>query len=327
RGTLAVPDAHSIRLPDPGQLNLAGVRVSAELARANQAYLRGDGEAALQALAPADAAPTAPLTRWHHSHLRVQVLIMMGRAADAEVEVQRTAELEIAALGTDLNARALRGEARAWLGDLEGAEQDFRQVLTALGDWRPPTHMVMSPPDIPQLVALTRALVRARLGLALSLSMAGRYDQALVEGRQAQSVLDDVFYLLFHPAARHWLGVDSDMFYGYGLNQGVLGAALLVSQGDEAASRARLERAHGFFDALGFTTGRVLVDGMYARALLDAGRPQAAIQTANRVAEQAAGAGLLDLVWQLHALRGRALLADGHEDLAEQALRQAQEGL
>lgn len=321
---LETPAAGSMRLPEAGQFNAVGVAVSTELQDALQAYLRGDGEVALAALA--SAKPITPLEAWQLSYVRAQVLIMMGRAADAEQELEHTAELEITALGTNLNARALRGEARAWLADYPAAIADFQQVLAALGDWRPPGRVLFPPQDVPQLVVLTRALIRSYEGMAMALMLDGRYREALTWAERTEELLEEVFFLVFHPAYRYWLAIDADMFYGRGLNLGVLASAQLAG-GDAAGAQVNYQSANAFFDALGFATGRVIVEGMRARALLDSGQAREAERVAAQAVKLAAARGLPDFIWQLEALRGRALLAIDKPREAEAAFRRAQTAL
>ena len=80
---------------------------------------------------------------------------MMGRASDALDELARTARLEVASTGSDLNTRALRGEAKLWLGDNRGAITDAWRVAVALDDWRMPTRFstrsAPNPGDFTQL--------------------------------------------------------------------------------------------------------------------------------------------------------------------------------
>ena len=168
---LPLPSPGSARLPAAGQRSLDGFTVTPDLDRAFTAYLKGDGTAALSALTAAEDDNKDPLYLWYLSYLRAQVFIMMGRAADAETELLKTAEREKTAFGTNLNARTLRGEARMWPGDLDAAIADFALVIESLGDWRLPTLWVFPPADIPSVVSLTRAHLRSYLGMAGALML------------------------------------------------------------------------------------------------------------------------------------------------------------
>ena len=129
-----------VEMPKVGDTTSYGVVVTADLATAFSAYVRGDAPAALEALERARMAAGADArTLFEISMLRTQVFIMTGRSDAAEAEVARTEVHEIAVFGTNVNSRALRGEARLWASDFEGAIGDLARVAVATQNWRLPT--------------------------------------------------------------------------------------------------------------------------------------------------------------------------------------------
>ena len=329
--SLPLPSADTVRLPGVGEQSAYEVVVTRALSAAFDAYLKGDGETALAEIERTEADATVAvgarqqaLYAWYLSYLRSQVFIMMGRAADAEVELVRTAEREQRAFGSNLNSRALRGEARMWLGDLDAAIDDFAQVIEALGTWREPTIFVFPPLDIPQLIAMTRAHFRSYLGIAGALMLKRDYAVALPWAEEAENLFEEAFYVAHHPLYGNYIKIDADLYYGRGINLGILGAARLAVTRDVTGSDAYFDAANAYFDALGYAAGRATVEAFRVRALIDIDRADLAEPYARDAADLASEKGLADLVWQLEALRAEVLPRLGRTAEAEGAWRRAE---
>jgi len=328
---LPLPDPGSARLPTTGQESAYEFTVTPELNAATSAFLRGEGN---EALAMIDAAnsklsdaggpdnDTARIYAWYLSYFRVQVLIQLGRGPDAEVALILSEALEVDAFGTNVNTRALRGEAKLWQGRPEAAIQDFVSVIRGLEDWRMPTLFVFWP-DVAHNVAMTRAHFRSYLGMAGAMLLTGDYAQAETWAQSAEDLISEAYYNVHHPLNRQYFFVDPDVYYARGINLGILGAARLVNLKDPAAGKALFDSARAYFEALGFVAGQATVDGFRVRALLDIGRADLAEPAAAAAARFAAENGLADLVWKIEALRGEALLALDRPREAEQAYRAA----
>lgn len=321
---LPLPSPGSARLPATGERSLDGFIVTSALDKAFSAYLKGDGEEALSELKAAEVGAEDPLYRWYLSYLRAQVLIMMGRAAESETELVRTAQLEMAAYGTNLNARTLRGEARMWSGDLDAAISDFAQVIEALGDWRLPTLWVFPPGHIPGVVSMTRAHMRSYLGMAGAIMLKRDYKGALPWAEEAEKIFEEAFFNVQHQLYGKYASLDSDLYYGRGVNLGFLGAAKLGVSRNVAESDPYFDAANAYFDALGYAAGKVRVDAMRIRTLLDIDRADLAEPLAETAVGLAVEKGLTDMVWQLEVLRGEALLKLQEKQAAEKAYRRAQ---
>ena len=320
---LPVPEADSIELPSEGAVNAYGFAVGPELAQANAAILAGNYTAAIDRLDRISRAEIDPLKRWQAAEEAVKTLILAGQSAEA---IERIADLEAkeqAYFGGNLGARALRGEVKFWLGDNAGALRDFAQVVEALGDFRPPSLLVFKP-EVPQQALMTRAQYRAYLGIARSQMFAGRPDLALPWAKAGEELFEEAHYTWQHQLYRRYLKLDADMFYARGVNLAVLAGAQLSVEQAESTANDTMRSARAYLDAMGFDSGLVTIEATWARALLDAGKPQLAEETATNAAEFAVASGNSDLLWQLQALRGEALESLGKPDEAERALRAAQ---
>lgn len=313
-------------LPRVNEKNSFGLVVTPPLATAYQAYMAGDGDAALAALDRADAAGGSAAFRWHLSFQRAQTLIMMGRASEAEEVIQRVAALEIQTTGKALNTRALRGESRLWLGDTAGAIADLALVSHDLRNWRFQTNYSAEPSaaEIVNMVAQTTAQLRAYGAMAAALLLRGDVASALPWLEETEQRYNDVHFVTSHPEYGRNLPLHPDSWYGRAVNLSFLGTARVISRRDPAAGAEFFESAARFYQAVGYVMGGVSVQALRAWSFAAIGRPA----EAERVAAEALAAALAldapDIVWRLETVRGEALLALGRADEAEQAFRRAQ---
>lgn len=328
---LPLPDAGSARLPQAGQVSAYEFVVTPKLSAATDAFLRGEGDAALALIDKAEEVlavkggprdENARIYAWYLSYFRVQVLIQLGRGPDAEAALGASEALEMAAFGTNVNTRALRGEAKLWQGRPEAAIEDFVTVIRGLKDWRMPTLFVFWP-DVAHNVAMTRAHFRSYLGMAGAMLLKGDHQQAEAWAQAAEDLIAEAYYNVNHPLNRQYFFVDPDIYYARGINLGILGAARVVNRKDPEAGAPLFQSARAYFEALGYAAGQATVDGFRVRALLDIGRADLAEPAAAQAAKFAAENGLADLVWKIEALRGEALLDLGRPRDAEKAFRAA----
>lgn len=323
---LPQPAPGSVQVPVEGEANAYDFRVSAALAKGDSAFIAGDYSKARTIFEAISAAEKDPLKKWHASTQAIKSMIAAGRSADALAALDRNETLEMAFFGTNLNARSLRGDAKFWLGDLDGAVADYTQAAAALSDFRAPTLFVF-PPQIPQLALMNRAQFRAYLGVARALAFQGDYEAALPWAEAAEQLFEETHYSWQHELYSAYLKVDADMFLSRGINLAVIGAARLVL--DEGAERSdeMFDASTSYLSALSFDVGLTTVDAIRARALLDVGRHAEAANVAKGAAVFAAKNGQADLLWQVEALRGEALAALGQDREAEAAFRTAQSAI
>jgi tetratricopeptide (TPR) repeat protein len=311
----------------PGERLITGIVLTPLLADVLDLQGRGQLDEAVRRLATAPP-PQDPLLRWYMAALRVHLLNLGGRASEAEAAVPEVARLEVALRGSDLVARALRGDARARLGDHAAAVGDYESVLAALGGWRFPTRYGGPPSNITDLSLTTEARSRALIGLAFTHIMAGQHGPALRWAAESERHLADVFSVSTHPLYGPFLGrMLHEAYLARAVNLAFMGSASLAGTGRDADAEPYFAAAQSAFAGIGFVHGAVYVDALKALAYLRNGRIDDADRTADRARRLAAERGLVDFVWRIEALRGEALFAGGRIDEAEQALRRAQDAV
>jgi len=319
--------AGQVQMPRAGKPNSYKTIVSPALERAYDAYLEGRTADAVAAVGEARAAASTPIESWHIETLHAQILIQAGEAGNVDDILGRAADHERTVFGFDMNARALRGEARVWLGDLEGARRDFAQVLQETANWRLKTSYFLPPGNVPELVARTTAQLRAMTGLAGMYLLQGDPAEALRWSAPAEDRYNDVHFVANHGLYGKFVQVHADSFYGRALNLTFLGAATIMSGGERAAGERAFDAAQAFYEALGYAAGPATIDALRAWSLVEIGAYDEADRIAGRGVAKASRRGLLDLVWRIEAIRGEALLAAGRTDDAEAAFRRAQDSI
>ena len=323
-----IPELHfkdPIATPQAGETTSYGVAVGADLAAAFAAQMRGDAPAALTALDAAEAAAAGDSrTLFEIAMLRTQIHITTGQSDAAEAELARAEQFEIETFNTNVNSRALLGEARLWAGDFKHAINYLAQVAVATRDWRLPTEYATVPENLGEVFNMTTAQLRSYSSLAAAYMLLEDFEQALVWARRAEAAAADIFSVTTHPFYRLVVPFHADGYYGRALNLAVLGAVLLIVKDDRAGAKRAFASVHALLDAAGLATPKISADALHAQALLQAGLLDEAELIAGRAAAEANRRGLPDLVWRIEALQGEALLADGRAEEAEAAFERAQ---
>ena len=132
--------------------------------------------------------------------------------------------------------------------------------------------------------------------------------------------------MLTHPAC---VGCSIPRVAGEGraYNLAFLGAARATARRDPQAGAADLLSADRFFASTAHRYGLAVVKALRALVEMQLGRFEQAEALARDAERIAAAAGLGDIVWQVAAARGKALLALGRSGDAETAFRSAQRGI
>lgn len=311
--------------PKAGSNHYYNFTITPEFERATALYLAGREEEALDLLDRLlGKEESDPRLVWQASYLKVNVLIMMGRPDLAEAEIQRTEKLEILAMGKNHASRALRAEVKYWAGDIEGSLEDAAQVVRALGEWRFPATFSTPPVDQVELARCTTAQVRANIVLGLALVARGQVKAALPWLELANQTMNNVMYTARHPLTGLYFQPPEEIFWGRGMSLAALGMCLLTLESESKRAEETFLQAQEYFDALGFRSGQVLIETFKSHALILARVYQRAEIQARSGVVFAEKLGLLDYVWRLEALRGKALLEMGSVEVAERALRKAQ---
>lgn len=308
-----------------GERHYYNFTITPEFERATSLYLNGQGEDAIEQIERILAdLKNNPLLRWQASYLKVNVLVMMGRPDAAEREILRLEGLEIAAMGKNHTSRALRAEVKYWAGDIQGALQDAGQVVRAFGDWRYIAAYSTPPLDQVELARCVTAQARADIVLGLALIAKGRPREALPWLELANQTMNNVMYTSRHPINSLYFQPPEEIFWGRGMSLVALGTALLSIDADSKRAAETFGRAQEYFDALGFRAGNVVIETFKTHALLSTGSHARAARQARVGVEQAEKLGLIEYVWRLEAMRGRALVELGQFAEAESSLRRAQ---
>ena len=310
-----------VLMPAAGERNSYGLTVTPELASAYDVYLVGDGNKVLVQLDKVQS--KSLLMQWHVSFFRAQTYIMMGLAADAETELQRTMRLEQKYFGNALNSIALRGEARIWIGDYAGARKDFSKVINTIGDWRLPTSYSGPPTNLAALVGLTTAQIRGYVGMAGIAILEGKHNQAKAWAQQAEDRLSDTHYVAFHPLYASSTPTHLDSFYGRALNMSFLATAELAT-GDVKSSQRHFKQATAYFKAIGYQHGLAVLAALEAYGWLENDNLDKAIIAADKALPIALEMGANDLIWRLGSFRGKALFLSERYDEAEAGFRRAE---
>ena len=312
-------------LPEPGQKTLHEVVMTPGLYAALRAVSAGNADEALEILEKEARAATGSLYRWYLSLYRAHTLNLAGRAPEGEEEARQTAKLEIALRGTDLVARTLRGDAKTRLGDFEGAESDYLTVIRALGGWQFPTSYSGFPTNMRDLAITTEAKMRATLGLAFTNTMAGHYADALPWAADLERQIRDLIYVKNHPLYGRALGaLHPDVYLARAVNLTFVGAAKIALGEPVDAAEPFFVAARSNYDAIGFRQGDAYVETLKAKALLDAGKHEAALSQADKALALARQRGLFDFIWRIQALAAETLYRAGDFEQAESRFREAQ---
>lgn len=313
--------------PKEGARNYYNFTVSADYAEGMRAFLAGEGDRSIQAFeAVINDAGSISEARWQASMHLVFLHLMMGRPDLAESEVRRTEEYESKmAYGGNHYSRALRAEVRYWAGDFDGAIRDIADIMSSIGGWDMPTVYPSPPVDQVKISRLATAKIRAMGICGLILLTKGRYQEALPWLEQAAKVMNDAIFIHKNPLYGTYINANNwEIFYGQGWCLASLATALMAIDPDSKRAAEMYVHAQDYFNAIGYTAGKVLIESFKAQVLLATGQYQRAEQQAKVALEHARKTKLLDFVWRLDAVRGEALLKMDRWAEAEGALRAAQ---
>lgn len=314
----------SIDLPKAGESNTFGVKMTPELEQAFNNYFNGDGDNALKALEAAAQTSLNPGQRWQVSFLKAQAYLMMGRAADAEIELHQTAQFEIEFMGHNLNSKALSGEIKVWLEDYEGAKKEFAHVIKAIGAWELPILYSSFPDNRTQLYSFTTAKLRSYTALAGVYIFEEKFEAALRWAQETERLFNNVHFVNNHPIYGMGDKTYADSYYGRAMNLMFLASATLAVTKNIEESEKLYDYAHGFFNSIGYSAGQVTVMAIKAYIYNYLGMDLKALEVAKKAVQLATDKGLPDYVWRIKAVTGKTLLRHGLKDEAEKEFRQAQ---
>ncbi len=308
-----------------GQRHYYNFTITPAFERATMFYLSGKSEEAIEQVNLILSNEKSPVVlRWQASYLKVQVLLMMGRPDLAERETANLERLELASMNGNHTSRALRAEVRYWAGDLEGAAEDAAQVIRDFGTWRFPATFSTPPVDQVELARCTTAQARANIILGLALIAKGYHKEALPWLELANQTMNNVMFTARHPITGLYFYPPEEIFWGRGLSLAALGNVLLAIDPHSKRAETTFSQAREYFDALGFRAGEVVIAAFKAQAFSASGQHARTSDVSQQGIRVAKKLGLLEYVWRLEAMRGKALLEMGRTTEAERAYRHAQ---
>ena len=106
-----------------------------------------------------------------------------------------------------------------------------------------------------------------------------------------------------------------------------MAAALLALEGKKEKSDEMFSVAQSYFVAAGAFFGSAIVSAIRTKAFYDANLIEDFLLAADKAVALASKIGFGELVWQIEALRGQVLMAQGDLEKAEMSLRRAQEAI
>lgn len=315
----------ALKMPETGDKNTYGIIVTPELALAFKTYLGGDGDKALAVLAQVKTDQKD--LGWQVSFLKAQIMLMMGRAADAEQELTKTSELEISVFGHDLNTTALAGEIKIWLNDFDAAKKDFAKVIKAIGNWELPISYSSFPTNRIDLYSFSTAKLRAYTGLTAIYIFNEEYEKAQIWGSETERLFNNVHFVTNHPLYGAGDILHADSYYGRAMNLAFLASAILAVEKNFEKSDQLFKDALKYFEALNYIPGQVIIKALQARIYNRLGLHDKCYSMGQAAMELAVERGLEDFVWRIGTLTGKTLLEYGQIAKAEQSFRQAQQSL
>ena len=131
-----------------------------------------------------------------------------------------------------------------------------------LKDWRLPVSYSWPPGNIPELVGVTSAQMRAMTGIAGVYLLQGDAARALGWDEAVEQRFNDVHYMGNHWLYGRYIAAEPDSYFGRASNYGFLGAARLASGAPLAEADKAFSLAAAFYDAVQYPTGRVISESL-----------------------------------------------------------------
>ncbi|MBF0361523.1 MAG: CHAT domain-containing protein [Oligoflexia bacterium] len=336
-----VPDKIS-GLPNVNERNGFGITITKEIRDIYKNMYEGNATEALHILEKISAKDSSStnankdiiINKWFLSTLKSQILVLLDLAADAEIElIEKTAKLEIEYFAHNFTSIALRGEARLWLNDLKNAKRDFAKVALALIDWQLPTSYNAPPSEPEKMYNLASVQLRAFVGMAGVYSAMGDLTKAYPWAKRAENAFSRIQYVVNHPQYGSLFPAPPDLYYGRGMNLGLLAASsILIDKKDKEnkgnkenkLAKKYLDLSLKFFEKINYPLGKVTVQALQAQAYNSIDMPE----EANKVAVQALNIASKylwsNLIWRIETLRGTVLIKLKKPKEARTAYRNAQ---
>ena len=178
------------------------------------------------------------------------------------------------------------------------------------------------------LMIMTEATARTYMALSKLFYFKGEYFQALVWGASAEELMQNFFNMVsMRRGGSRTEPIHADIYLYRGETYAYMAAALLALEGKKEKSEEMFSVAQSYFVAVDAFFGSAIVSAIRAKAFYDANLIDDFLLAADKAVALASKIGFGELVWQIEALRGQVLMAQGDLEKAEMSLRRAQEAI
>jgi hypothetical protein len=311
-----------ISYPREGEKNAYEIVVDKDLESLYRSYLSGDAKEALKLVSHIQKSSIDPKMLWQASMLKMKTLVMLGRGDDALAEYQSCQKYELSSFNSNLNCLALRGETYVWSGDYSSATKDLTTVLNTIGEWELPTSYMAPPSNMADLVSVATAQLRAYTSVAAMFILQENYAEAYKWAEEADKRYNSVLYVSNHWLYGKFLNIHIDTYYGKASNLTFLAAAKLA-QKNEADAQKDFDKAHKFFEMIGYKKGIATILAFKARVYNRTGEHHKCEKAGEVALKYSLQNKFLDFVWRVEALRGETFAQLGDDKRAENSYRQA----
>ena len=324
--------------------NWTGIPPDNPGSKAFNIFLSGDADTALEAIQVGQIDCNQrgkPACSWRLELFKAHIYRAIGRGADLENIMIQAAEMEKKINGESLITRAWKGSLSLSLGDYELALQELASVAIEIGNWKFPTMSKLTPADQERLRSqlsdpdwwnhfYTMVEVKSRTHVALSklFYFKKEYDQALLWGTSAEILMSKIFnFAEQRPDKTTPNPIHAELYLGRGETYAYIAASLLALEADKDKAEEMFSVAQSYFRAADAFFGSAVISAIRAKAFYDANMIDDFLLAAEEAVTLASKIGFGELVWQIEALRGEVLLAQGDIVRAERSLRRAQEAI
>ncbi len=307
--------------------------------RAFNIFLDGDIEGAFDAINSGQnicAEQNNLKCSWRLELFKSRFLQTLGRGADVESVLYSAGKMEENINGGRLITRASQGSLTLTLGDYELALDELASVAVEIGNWRFPSmrkgpvlaKKLKNRDWMNNLYRMAEATARTHTALAKLFYHKKEYVQALIWGGSAAILMNNIIkFVAGRPDRTTPPPIHAEVFLGIGETYAYMAASSLALEGKKEKPDEMFSVAQSYLVASDAFFGSAIVSAIRAKAFYDANLIEDFLLAADEAVILGSKIGFGELVWQIEALRGQVLLAQGNLDKAEMSLRRAQEAI
>jgi hypothetical protein len=266
------PIDRSVHLPRTGEKTAFGLTVTPELEKLWRATGDKDWQYWVERLDEAEASlPDTPKAKFFLQSLRIQTMIHSGRVDDVFLALKTFGDMEFKLFGDNSETLSQYGQVYFWLGQPDKAIGYYAQLLADAGDWWVPDFYYAPIENIGTVTRLSKAMIRAYIGMSGAYLMKHDYAKAVHWGQRGLRRHQQVIGLTQHPIYGLVVKADAHLYEGHGWLLTFLGAARIGLTKDVESSRYILEAAQAYFAQGGYRWSDLVVQSVRDFALYDVG--------------------------------------------------------